>query len=124
VEMPTRDKYLIYSHDFSTHEEKEINGVKSYRNATMPVGVWKPLPIAIERILDHVQTVTKTSNRTLLLKRVRIEPSCLSRHRNGADRDIPPRWIIRLSEYSKISLLDIYTIGGLKPSVRSFDQYA
>lgn len=117
------EAYLFYYHAPS-HLEMTIDNVKCYRNERFPAGVWKPLPPPYERLLDHVQVVTKARNRTTMLDRLGIQRSCVSRLKNGVTRKLPMEWLVRLSDYSTIPLYQLYVIAGIKPFVRSYDSYA
>lgn len=121
--MPTKDESQMFSYHASSHEEKEIKGIKMYRNDRFPVGVWMPLPNAIDRLLDHIQLKTNTFNRGALLKRIKIDATCISKFRNGHTKDFPQEWLVKMSEYSTMTIPELRVVGGLKPIVRVFTDY-
>jgi len=120
--MPIKNELEMFCYHPS-HEEKVLHGVKLYRNNQFPSGKWLPLPNTIDRLLDHVQLSTKTLTRGALLKRVKINSTCVSKFRNGHTKDFPQEWLVKLSEYSTMTIPELRAVGGLEPVVRVYTSY-
>lgn len=105
------------------YEEKVINGTPSYRSMKMPEGTWRPLPHTIDRLLEHIHLFTRAQTRKYLYLSLGLDAACVTRCRegkNGGYQRIPDHWLVAMSEFTGLSLLELYAIGDIKPQIQHF----
>lgn len=116
------NKLNMYFYGRPGYRETVINGEKVYRDDNMHIGVWRSLPPAIDRLLDHIQLYTDCINRTFLARHIlRFDWGAMARVRAGKDH-IPANWLLRMCDYTGLTLKEIRAIGGLEPTMAQFNQ--
>jgi len=120
--MALKSKDKLYFYRPFGYTEAMVYGVMMYRDASMKPGEWKPLPSAIDRLINHLMIVTGHVKSETLLKELEIHAGSVSRVRNGKE-NLPLEWLVRMSDYSGLSLKDLYDIGGIKPTMPRFDAF-
>lgn len=100
--------------------EMDRLGVKMYRDASMPSGKWYPLPNSIDRLIDHLMVITRHVKTESFLKHLNIQAAGVTRVRQGV-HGIPLDWLVKMADYSGLSLKELRIIGGLKPSMPRYD---
>lgn len=121
--MGAKIKDNMYFYRPQGYEERVIGGKKMYRDATMVMGVWRELPEhAIDRLLEHILVLTGCPSRTVLRDIINVPTETVSRVRKGLN--IPLAWLVRMADYSGLTLTELRTIGDLEPTLPRYDQQA
>lgn len=116
-----KKKENMYFYRADGYVEREIDGVKMYRDATMAAGTWKKLPTnPIDRLLDHIDVLTNCRYRKILLSTLHIPAENVTRIRKGT-MAVPRLWLVYMAEYTGLTLNELYAIGGLEPTMPRFD---
>jgi len=120
--MPQKDLIDLYYYHSEGYLEKTDSRGSFYRHDLMAPGQWKPLPHAIDRLVQHIQVLTGSQVQKTMLELIGLESATLSRTRRGKMK-LPLDWLVRMADYSGLTLAELYAIGDIKPSVKRYDEY-
>lgn len=120
--MALKTKDRLYFYRPIGYTEAVVYGVKMYRDASMKPNEWHPLPTSIDRLIGHLMIVTGHVKSETLLTALNIHASSVSRVRNEKE-NLPAEWLVRMADYSGLSLRDLREIGGIKPTMPRYNEY-
>lgn len=114
--MVYRHGYLVGDAVIQPIHTKTLDGKPVYRRKGMPAGVWLPLPAPIDLLIDYLKQHLDIRHTTVLVSYLGIQEASISRTRKGT-HGLPLHWLVKMSDFSGLSLEELRAISGLPLSV-------
>jgi hypothetical protein len=120
--MAYRKGHILYFYRADGYVEKVIEGKTHYRDDTMDENQWLPLPHSVDRLVQHIQVLTGAKQQKQMLGRMRIDTATICRVRKNKF-PIPPEWLVKMSDYTGLTINELRIIGGLGPIVKHYTEF-
>jgi hypothetical protein len=83
---------------------------------------WLPIPHPVDRLINHIQLLTKAPQQLQMLRNMHVDTATASRIRQNKF-PIPPEWLVKMSDYTGLSIAELRAIAGLGPIVKHYTTF-